>query len=38
MSTVWIAFTCGFLLGGTVGFVLMCLLFISKRGDSPDRQ
>jgi Mg/Co/Ni transporter MgtE len=34
MKAVWIAFICGFLLGGMIGISLMCLFSINK-SDKP---
>lgn len=34
MQPVWIAFLCGFFLGGICGLSLMCLLFMSGQNES----
>jgi len=36
MKAVWIAFICGFLLGGMIGISLMCLFSINKSDKQSD--
>lgn len=37
MKGVWIAFICGFLLGGMLGISLMCLFSIYENGKLSDK-
>jgi hypothetical protein len=33
MNPVWVAFTCGWFLGGVCGVAVMCLMIIAKQSD-----